>query len=179
MEAWKRQVPASSVIHPSLPFISHTFQECTDPCCNASTCQLVPGALCSASRPCCTSTCQFRPYGTICRPATQTRYLLSVIIPQPDTLYESPKWLLRLVNLLLSALKTTLATHGAKTRRMQAIVGLAWSSCYSIDSALSCWRRLCHTPLSLSLAISLKPGFSCWGRLPLSSCTVSVIILPV
>ena len=82
-----------------------------------------------------------------------------------------PKWLLRLVNLLLSALKTTLATHGAKTRRMQAIVGLAWSSCYSIDSALTCWRRLCHTPLSL--AISLKPGFSCWRRLPLSSCTVS------
>ena len=34
------------------------------------------------------------------------------------------KRLLGLVNLLLSRLKTTLATHGAKTRRMQAIVGL-------------------------------------------------------
>ena len=41
-------------------------QECTDPCCNAATCQLASGAQCSAG-PCCSSTCQFLSYGTECR----------------------------------------------------------------------------------------------------------------
>ena len=41
-------------------------QECTDPCCNAATCQLASGAQCSAG-PCCTSMCQFVSYGTQCR----------------------------------------------------------------------------------------------------------------
>ena len=40
--------------------------ECTDPCCNASTCQLASGAQCSDG-PCCNSTCQFVSYGTPCR----------------------------------------------------------------------------------------------------------------
>ena len=43
-------------------------QECTDPCCNAATCQLASGAQCSAGA-CCTSTCQFVSYGTECREA--------------------------------------------------------------------------------------------------------------
>ena len=43
-------------------------QECTDPCCNAATCQLASGAQCSAG-PCCTSTCQFESYGIECRAA--------------------------------------------------------------------------------------------------------------
>ena len=43
-------------------------QECTDPCCNAATCQLASSAQCSAG-PCCTSTCQFESYGTECRAA--------------------------------------------------------------------------------------------------------------
>ena len=44
-------------------------QECTDPCCNAATCQLASGAQCSAGA-CCTSTCQFVSYGTECRAAS-------------------------------------------------------------------------------------------------------------
>ena len=44
-------------------------QECTDPCCNANTCQLASGAQCSAG-PCCTSSCQFVSYGTQCRAAS-------------------------------------------------------------------------------------------------------------
>ena len=43
-------------------------QECTDPCCDAATCQLASGAQCRAG-PCCTSTCQFESYGTECRAA--------------------------------------------------------------------------------------------------------------
>ena len=43
-------------------------QECTDSCCDAATCQFVPGAVCSAG-PCCTSQCQFLTYGTQCRSA--------------------------------------------------------------------------------------------------------------
>ena len=43
-------------------------QECTDPCCNAATCQLASGAQCSAG-PCCSSTCQFLSYGSQCRAA--------------------------------------------------------------------------------------------------------------
>ena len=43
-------------------------QECTDPCCNAATCQLASGAQCSAgASACCSSTCQFASYGTQCR----------------------------------------------------------------------------------------------------------------
>lgn len=33
------------------PFVS--VQECNDPCCNASTCKLVPGAQCSSDGICC------------------------------------------------------------------------------------------------------------------------------
>ena len=40
--------------------------ECTDPCCNANTCQLVAGAVCGRG-PCCTSQCQFVSEGTTCR----------------------------------------------------------------------------------------------------------------
>ncbi|XP_067903623.1 disintegrin and metalloproteinase domain-containing protein 12-like [Heterodontus francisci] len=42
-------------------------QECTDTCCEASTCALKPGAKCSAAGVCCNN-CEFRPAGTICRP---------------------------------------------------------------------------------------------------------------
>ena len=40
--------------------------ECTNNCCNATTCQLIPGAQC-ASGECCNSQCQFRAYGVECR----------------------------------------------------------------------------------------------------------------
>ena len=43
-------------------------QECTDPCCNAATCQLASGAQCSAGA-CCSNTCRFLSYGTQCRAA--------------------------------------------------------------------------------------------------------------
>ncbi len=43
--------------------------ECTDPCCNAATCQLVAGAECPAGA--CCNNCQFRSYGTECRAAAQ------------------------------------------------------------------------------------------------------------
>ena len=45
------------------------MQECSDPCCNAATCQLAAGAQCSAGA-CCTSQCRFQPYGTQCRGAS-------------------------------------------------------------------------------------------------------------
>ena len=40
--------------------------ECTNPCCDAATCQPVPGAEC-ASGGCCTSQCTLASYGTQCR----------------------------------------------------------------------------------------------------------------
>ncbi len=43
--------------------------ECTDPCCNAATCQLAAGAECPAGA--CCNNCQFRSFGTQCRAATQ------------------------------------------------------------------------------------------------------------
>ena len=45
------------------------LQECTDPCCNASSCQLVLDAQCRVGE-CCQSNCQFMEYGTVCRPAS-------------------------------------------------------------------------------------------------------------
>uniref|UniRef100_A0A8B9CRQ3 ADAM metallopeptidase domain 15 n=1 Tax=Anser brachyrhynchus TaxID=132585 RepID=A0A8B9CRQ3_9AVES len=40
--------------------------ECTDPCCNSSTCQLVPGAQCATGDTCCHD-CQLRRAGHLCR----------------------------------------------------------------------------------------------------------------
>ncbi|XP_035282533.1 disintegrin and metalloproteinase domain-containing protein 15 isoform X2 [Anguilla anguilla] len=40
--------------------------ECNDPCCNASTCKLVPGAQCSSDGICCNN-CKLRPAGWVCR----------------------------------------------------------------------------------------------------------------
>ncbi|XP_037532434.1 disintegrin and metalloproteinase domain-containing protein 15 [Nematolebias whitei] len=42
------------------------LQECEDPCCNASTCQLVPGAQCSSDGVCCQD-CKLRAAGSMCR----------------------------------------------------------------------------------------------------------------
>lgn len=42
------------------------LEECEDPCCNASTCQLVPGAQCSSDGICCHD-CKFRGAGSVCR----------------------------------------------------------------------------------------------------------------
>ncbi|XP_073850312.1 disintegrin and metalloproteinase domain-containing protein 15 isoform X13 [Macaca fascicularis] len=41
--------------------------DCTDPCCDSSTCQLRPGAQCASDGPCCQN-CQLRPSGWQCRP---------------------------------------------------------------------------------------------------------------
>ncbi|XP_021563477.1 disintegrin and metalloproteinase domain-containing protein 15 [Carlito syrichta] len=41
--------------------------DCIDPCCNSSTCQLRPGAQCASDGPCCHS-CQLRPASWQCRP---------------------------------------------------------------------------------------------------------------
>ena len=41
-------------------------EECTDPCCNARTCQLAIGAQCPAGQ-CCDSQCRFKISGTQCR----------------------------------------------------------------------------------------------------------------
>lgn len=43
------------------------LQECSDPCCNASTCRLVPGAECSSDGVCCDD-CKLRSSGSLCRP---------------------------------------------------------------------------------------------------------------
>ena len=40
-------------------------QECTDPCCNATTCHLAAGAQCNGGA--CCSNCRFLSYGTTCR----------------------------------------------------------------------------------------------------------------
>ncbi|NWZ59606.1 ADA15 protein, partial [Haliaeetus albicilla] len=40
--------------------------ECTDPCCNSSTCQLMPGAECATGDACCQD-CQLRRAGHLCR----------------------------------------------------------------------------------------------------------------
>ncbi|XP_045900594.1 disintegrin and metalloproteinase domain-containing protein 12 isoform X2 [Micropterus dolomieu] len=42
------------------------MEECEDPCCNASTCQLVPGAQCSSDGICCHD-CKLRAAGSVCR----------------------------------------------------------------------------------------------------------------
>ncbi|XP_068999887.1 disintegrin and metalloproteinase domain-containing protein 12 isoform X2 [Embiotoca jacksoni] len=42
------------------------LEECEDVCCNASTCQLVPGAQCSSAGICCQD-CQLRAAGSVCR----------------------------------------------------------------------------------------------------------------
>ncbi|XP_074539619.1 disintegrin and metalloproteinase domain-containing protein 12 isoform X2 [Halichoeres trimaculatus] len=42
------------------------LEECEDPCCNASTCQLVPGAQCSSDGICCED-CKLRSAGSVCR----------------------------------------------------------------------------------------------------------------
>ncbi|XP_042279019.1 disintegrin and metalloproteinase domain-containing protein 15 isoform X2 [Thunnus maccoyii] len=42
------------------------LEECEDPCCNASTCQLVPGAQCSSDGICCHD-CKLRAAGSVCR----------------------------------------------------------------------------------------------------------------
>lgn len=44
------------------------LQECVDPCCNTTSCQLVAGAKCRASA-CCLPNCQLKEYGTVCREA--------------------------------------------------------------------------------------------------------------
>ncbi|XP_073408452.1 disintegrin and metalloproteinase domain-containing protein 15 isoform X3 [Dendrobates tinctorius] len=43
-------------------------QECVDPCCNASTCRLMPGAECASDSLCCEQ-CKVKPPGTLCRQA--------------------------------------------------------------------------------------------------------------
>ncbi|XP_015505665.1 disintegrin and metalloproteinase domain-containing protein 15 isoform X1 [Parus major] len=40
--------------------------ECTDPCCNSSSCQLMPGAVCASKDTCCQD-CQLRRAGHVCR----------------------------------------------------------------------------------------------------------------
>ncbi|NXQ51687.1 ADA15 protein, partial [Anthoscopus minutus] len=40
--------------------------ECTDPCCNSSSCQLMPGAVCATEDSCCQD-CQLRRAGHMCR----------------------------------------------------------------------------------------------------------------
>ncbi|XP_039973270.1 disintegrin and metalloproteinase domain-containing protein 12 isoform X1 [Xiphias gladius] len=42
------------------------LEDCEDPCCNASTCQLVPGAQCSSDGICCQD-CKLRVAGSVCR----------------------------------------------------------------------------------------------------------------
>ncbi|XP_062320982.1 disintegrin and metalloproteinase domain-containing protein 15 isoform X1 [Osmerus eperlanus] len=42
------------------------LDECNDPCCNATTCQLVPGAQCSSDGICCDN-CKLRAGGWVCR----------------------------------------------------------------------------------------------------------------
>ncbi|XP_063001773.1 disintegrin and metalloproteinase domain-containing protein 15 isoform X2 [Elgaria multicarinata webbii] len=42
--------------------------ECTDPCCNVSTCQLMPGAQCATGGACCHE-CKLRSAGFVCREA--------------------------------------------------------------------------------------------------------------
>ena len=61
---------SSATLPSSFPFfLPHDhIQECLDPCCNPTTCQLVKGAQCFSGK-CCDDRCQFVPYGTTCRSA--------------------------------------------------------------------------------------------------------------
>ncbi|XP_060678958.1 disintegrin and metalloproteinase domain-containing protein 15, partial [Hemiscyllium ocellatum] len=43
------------------------LEECDDPCCNATSCKLVPGAQCSSDGACC-SNCKLKHAATVCRP---------------------------------------------------------------------------------------------------------------
>uniref|UniRef100_A0A3Q2PF87 Disintegrin domain-containing protein n=1 Tax=Fundulus heteroclitus TaxID=8078 RepID=A0A3Q2PF87_FUNHE len=43
-----------------------TVEECKNPCCNATTCQLNAGAQCAEGE--CCHKCQLKPTGSICRP---------------------------------------------------------------------------------------------------------------
>ena len=40
---------------------------CTNPCCNANTCQLTSGAQCAVGECCITATCRYVSSGTVCR----------------------------------------------------------------------------------------------------------------
>ena len=49
-------------------YITITYmQECTNPCCNASTCQRTSAAQCATGQCCDLETCQLKEYGTPCR----------------------------------------------------------------------------------------------------------------
>ena len=50
--------------------ITCVIQECTDPCCNATSCQLAEGAQCRSGLCCDSTTCQYIDYGTTCRDST-------------------------------------------------------------------------------------------------------------
>ena len=58
------------MLYTLLIILSPNIQECTNPCCNANTCQLADNAECSSGTCCDLSTCQHRPYGTSCRSST-------------------------------------------------------------------------------------------------------------
>ncbi|SCV71700.1 BQ2448_3288 [Microbotryum intermedium] len=45
----------------------------TDPCCNATTCRFVSGAVCSSLNSLCCNSCQIATNGTVCRTAVDTR----------------------------------------------------------------------------------------------------------
>lgn len=64
------QVEINFSAHSYLHIMTVRPQECTDPCCNATSCTLRQGAQCSEG-PCCSDSCQFLEVGTTCRAATQ------------------------------------------------------------------------------------------------------------
>ena len=51
--------------------ITCVIQECTDPCCNATSCQLAEGAQCRSGLCCDSTTCQYIDYSTTCRDITE------------------------------------------------------------------------------------------------------------
>ena len=61
-------VELCDVTHVQCLFV-HCWQECQNPCCNATTCMLADGADCGEGQ--CCENCQFKAYGTTCREAVR------------------------------------------------------------------------------------------------------------
>ncbi|XP_069000873.1 disintegrin and metalloproteinase domain-containing protein 8a [Embiotoca jacksoni] len=60
------QVCGNAFLEPGEECDCGTVEECKNPCCNATTCQLKAGAQCAEGE--CCQNCQLKPTGSVCRP---------------------------------------------------------------------------------------------------------------
>ncbi len=99
---------------------------CTNPCCNATTCQLTAGAECAQGKCCNISTCQIRESGSVCREGTGECDITEVCLGSSN---ECPPDVFRM-NGIPCASDTGYCFNGTcPTRRAQCMA--AWSKIHS------------------------------------------------